>query len=419
MCGVDVERIVMRRPYRELGKSFAVRTVELIQGLQLIADSILKVRQGEARYLAVLSGQLRSLVAERRKGEVPLLLDVAEKYGKTLAIHCMPGVDDPAFPESLRKDRVLHVAGFPVSLERQFSAQRKMLLPEFLDEDLVHFRGINYSPRKVIEWYANKAGGAHYSSSIPEDFAALMSLNVMSMQPLANLLIQFGEATLAAGRQLLKSVVDFEVYALVVVPEQEPNAIGDKNYLFDSQYEGSAMRISLWLNSRLMPSFYVSGLQGGWARVDCDRMIDWSEPRLLHATLLIEDDLSTTLELAIDGVRVGCTNVRVPLFVLSDPLDYDSYHNKSVDGDPQKFSFAVNQVLMIGRELGPEERANMLLYVSAKRSESDLRVLKYNPGVFARAERGSKHLIISGSPSPSVILARDVPKFRPLKGPGT
>ena len=54
----------MRRPYRELGKPFAVRTLELLQGLQLIADAIQRVREGEIRYLIVLSGQLRSLVAE-------------------------------------------------------------------------------------------------------------------------------------------------------------------------------------------------------------------------------------------------------------------------------------------------------------------------------------------------------------------
>lgn len=404
----------MRRPYRELGKPFAVRTVELLQGLQLIADSIEKVREGEIRYLIVLSGQLRALVAERSKGEVPLLLDVAEKFGKDLAIHCMPGVDDPTFPETLRKDLVLHVAGFPVTLERQFPAQRAMPLSKFLDEDLILFRGTNYSPRKIIEWYANKAGGAHYSSSIPEDFAALMSLNLMNMQPLANLLVQVGEATLAAGRQLLRSVVDFEIYALIVVPEQEPGAVRDVNYLFDSQYEGSGMRISLSLNSRLMPSFFVSGLQGVWARVDCDRMVDWSEPRLLHATLLIEDDLSTTLEIAVDGVRVGRGNIKTPLFVLSDPLDYDSYHNRAADGLPQRFSFAVGQVLMIGRELGPEDRANMLLYVSGKRSEPDLRVISYSPEAFARAERGTKHLTISGQAT--LKLARDLPKFKAVQG---
>ena len=402
----------MRRPYRELGKPFAVRTVELVQGLHLIADSLQKVREGEVRYLTVLSGQLRSLVAERRKGEVPLLLDVAAKFGKDLDIHCMPGVDDPTFPQELRQDLLLHVAGFPVTLERQLHTQRKMRLAAFLDEDLILYRGTIYSARTIIEWYANKAGGAHYSSKIPEDFAALMALNLMDMKPLANLLVQIGDAVLSAGRQLLKSVVDFEIYALVVVPAQEPGAVAEINYLFDSQYEGSGMRISLCLNSRLMPSFIVSGLQGIWARVDSDRMVDWSEPSLIHATLLIEDDLSTTLELAVDGVRVGRANIHVPLFVLSDPLDYDSYHNKAADGQPQRFAFAVGQVLMMSRELGPEQRANMLLYVSRKRADPDLRVISYGPEAFARAEKGRRHLTMSGQAT--LKLARDLPTYEAI-----
>lgn len=214
----------MRRPYRELGKPFAVRTVELTQGLQLIADSIGRIREGETRYLAVLSGQLRSLVAERSKGAVPLLLDMAEKFGKKLTIHCMPGTDDPTLTEALRKDVILHVSGFPVTLERQFPGQREMSLSTFLIEPLILFRGTNYSAQNIIEWYANKAGGAHYSTNIPEDFAALMSLKLLDIQPLVNLIVQIGQATLDSGRTLIKAMVDFEVYALVVIPEQREEA---------------------------------------------------------------------------------------------------------------------------------------------------------------------------------------------------
>lgn len=386
----------MRRPYRELGKPFAVRTVELLQGLQLIADSLAKIREGETRYLTVLSGQLRSLVAERSKGETPLLLEVAGKFGTSLEIYSMPGVDDPAFPADLRKDLILHVSGFPVTLQRQFEAQRKLQLQEFLDQELILFRGNAYSPRIVIEWYANKAGGSHYSSKIPEDFAALLALNIMNIQTLANLLIQIGEAVLAAGRELLRSAIELEIYALIVVPTQAEGAIQEANYLFDSKYEGSEMRLCISLNSRLVPSFFAVGLQGAWARVDCDRLLDWSQPKLLHATLVIEDDLSTTLELAVDGSRVGRTNIKTPLFVLADPLDYDSYHNKSFDGPPQNFSFGVGSVVMIGRELGPEDKANMLLHMGRKRADPDLKAMVFSPQAFGLAARGTKNLTITG-----------------------
>lgn len=386
----------MRRPYRELGKPFAVRTVELLQGLQLIADSLCRIREGEIRYLSVLSGQLRSLVAERSRGSSSLLLDVADKFGVTLEIYCMPGIDDPNFPSELQKDLVLHVAGFPVTLKRQLKAQRKLQLHEFLDLKLIIFKGNEYSPRTVIEWYANKAGGSHYASKIPEDFAALLALNLMNLQPLANLLVQIGDAVLAAGLNLLRAKIEFEIYALVVVPHQSDGAIQDVNVLFDSKYEGSEMRICISLNKRLMPSFFASGLQGTWARVDCDRLIDWSEPRLIHVSLVVEEDLSTTLELAIDGARVGRTNVKAPLFVLADPLDYESYHNKGFDSPPQEFSFGVGEVVMIGSELSLADKANMLLYLGKKRTDPELKAMLYGPHAFGLAKRGTKNLTITG-----------------------
>ena len=71
---------------------------------------------------------------------------------------------------------------------------------------------------------------------------------------------------------------------------------------------------------------------------------------------------------------------------------------------------------MVGRELEPEERANMLLYISGERSKPDLKVISYSPGTFARAERGTKHLTMSGQATQK--LARDLAKFQATNGAG-
>ena len=85
------------------------------------------------------------------------------------------------------------------------------------------------------------------------------------------------------------------------------------------------MRLSLILNKRLMPTLFVSGLQGIPAQVDCDRLIPWTEPKYIHGAMRIDDDLSTILELWVDGTLVGRVRVPEPLFVLSDPLDYGNF----------------------------------------------------------------------------------------------
>jgi hypothetical protein len=97
-----------------------------------------------------------------------------------------------------------------------------------------------------------------------------------------------------------------------------------------------------------------------------DRLIDWSAPRHLQASVTIDEDLTTLLELVIDGERVGRSRVPQPLFVLSDPMHYDSYHNRAVDGKEQDFSFGVIEVVMYGSEVPPVGRANLLLHFEEK-----------------------------------------------------
>jgi hypothetical protein len=389
----------MSRPYREIGKPLAIRTVELIHALQLIADGLKQIRQGQMRYLIPLSGQLRALIAERSSKADPLLLHIAQVLQQDLSVYCMPDVHDTTFPSGLREGLVFHMRGFPITAERQFAAQVKMTFPEILDREIITFQGKNYTPRILIEWYANKSGGAHYSRNLPEDFADLLALKTMNVLPLTQVIVQIGDATLATGLRLLKSVVDFDLHALLVVPHQDSSQISDVNFLLDSRYEGSAMRISLTLNKRLMPSLFVSGLQGVAARVGCDRLINWNEPRYIHAAIRIDDDLSTLLELWVDGTVVGRKRIAEPLFVLSDPLDYENYYNRAVDGEPQLFSFAMAEIALYSRELGPIERAQLLLYMSEKRQDPELPLMLYTSKSFGQAVRGTKDLTMTGTVS--------------------
>jgi hypothetical protein len=385
-----------QHPYRELGKPFAIRTCELLSALQLLSDSIHKIRGGEMQYQIVLSGQLRSLLAEKSRGESPLLLEIAQILEKSLDVYCMPSTSDSDLPESIADNFLLHIAGFPVSVNRQLRRQAQVTISDFLDSNIICFNGVYYSPRKIIEWYANKAGGAHYSSTIPEVFSQLLSLNVMGIQPLANCLLQLGEVTLALGIRTIKSIVDMELCMRIYVPQPEHDKITATNYLFDSCYEGSSMRISLWLNEMLTPCFFVSGLQADWASIKFNQVIDWTESRLIHTSLHIEDDLSTTLRISVDGEQGGKINIRRPIFVLSDPLDYEACYNKAINGDPQNFTLAVSEVVMLGRELSPKDKANILLYMIEQGSDPGQKYLVYFPFSYGLSVKGSKDLSMHG-----------------------
>jgi hypothetical protein len=385
----------MDRPFRPVAKSLAFRLLELVRALQVIADSLKSVQEGRVHHLASLSGQLRALLTERSKQAEPLLLSVAKIFGDSLDIYCMPDVDDPTFPAELRKKTLLHVAGFPITTRQQFPAQRKLAFSSFLDQPIILYKGNKYTSRKLIEWYANWAGGAHYSRHFPEDFAELLAFNPMGLQPIGNLLVQIGQATVTLGRTLLKSLTDIELHVLLVVPQQ--SLISDTAYLFDAMYPGTAMRISLVLNRQLIPSFFVRGLQGTFGRADADRLMDWTAPRPLQASVTIEQDLATTIAIAIDGEEVGHVRVPEPLFVLSDLRNYEFYQNKAADGAPQEFRFGEAGILMFDREMAHAERARLLLYFEDQRTRSDLQLILFEPGSYAFSAQGTKDLAMTGN----------------------
>jgi hypothetical protein len=155
-------------------------------------------------------------------------------------------------------------------------------------------------------------------------------------------------------------------------------------------------------------------------RVDADRLVDWSEPRYVHASLRIDDDLSTILEIAVDGQRIGRSRIEEPLFVLSDPLDYESFHNRAVDGQPQQFSFGVAEIVMVGRELDPASTANMLLYSLEKRANPHLQVILYAAGTYGHASKGTKNLQMCGDvrreSARTVLPLRESTTSRPTDG---
>jgi hypothetical protein len=326
----------------------------------------------------------------------PLLLGISEVLGKPLKVYCMPDVNDSGLPAELKADLVLQISGFPITVERQFEAQVEISFSELLERDIVLYKGNKYSARNVIEWFANKAGGAHYAARIPEDFAEISSEGWVGASALIDALIQLGTATFDAGQNLLKSVVDLEIHAIVAVPRQPEANIGSVNVLFDGMYEGSAMRLTLALNKRLMPIFYARGLQGSAMTVESDRLVDWSEPRYIRVVLTIDDDFGTALELSVDGKRYGRTKIEEPLFVLSDPLSYESFHNRAADGEPQKFSFGVSEVNMFGCELHPEPAADLLLYSMERRADLDVPIILYAPFAYSLAAKGTKNLKMTG-----------------------
>jgi len=381
-----------KRPQQET-KPLIMRAIELVRALQIIAYSFQAVRASRIHQLTPLSGQLRALLTERTRRADPLLFELANLLSQPLDVYVMPGTDDLALPDTLQQDAMLQLSGLPVTLKQELPAQRKMDLKSFLQHPILKYKGQHYTAKTVIEWFANWTGGAHYSRLIPADFLELLAFDLMGLQPAAVALLQVGEAVLSAGRDLLKRLVDIELHCVVAVPALPTAA----SFLFDAAYPGASMRWSILVHPTGRMEFRVVGGQGVGAAVLSDGIVDWSRVRHIHAAVTIDDDLTTVIELFLDGLRVGRTRSREPLFVASDPLHYDICHNRAVDGDKQQFSFALITVTMFSREIDPGERAKMFLWCEEQRGDQDRQCVLCEPTSFGRALPGTKDLTMSGT----------------------
>ena len=156
-------------------KPLAMLVVELLQDLQLLRDSFRAVSEGHDYNILALSGRLRALLTEKPRNAVPLMLEIAARFGVPIEVYCGPDTDDVFGPSSeLSEKLVLHVSHMPITRYQQFPGQTKTTLQEVLDRRFLRVGERRYALRDVVDWYANKLGGVHHARGIPDRLAPLL-----------------------------------------------------------------------------------------------------------------------------------------------------------------------------------------------------------------------------------------------------
>jgi hypothetical protein len=394
--------------YEPIPKLLGDRIQELLQALQVIRDSLEAVRQGKLHQIIPVYGQLRALLSEKSKGNDPLLLTIAEELGEVLEFYSMPAAGE--LPDELKKNLVLHLSGFPVGLEQELPSQIKVSTETFLNQQMLIYNGRPYLVKDIIAFFANKAGGAHYSPDLPKDFAELMSFGLSGQPVLVNALLQIAEVTYRLGVKLLKSQADFEVHTLLYLPHQE---LKQPAYIIDNVYPDTSMRVFCRAEPGMKFSFGVTSIQGLSAIVGINRLIDWTIPHHFTLSLVIENDLSTKLAIALDGETVAKLSPPHPLFVASDPLQYKSYQNRSHEDSQAGLDLALIEMAMFGKKLPVNERAQMFLYFENQRMKEDLRCVYFKKGQYGIAPPGTNDMQMTNSPvmwSVGKLLKGEFPK---------
>lgn len=346
----------MRHPaYAEIPKTLEYRLAELIQSLNIIQDSFDLLERGHVHQILPIAGQLRALLLD--KTTPPLLFAVADAVGVKLEVWtegAIPGNRGP----SVHPEVVFSLRGTGLTPDKEFSEQRPIELREVLGSVVLYAAETKFTARDVIEFLANKAGGAHYDEHLPQGLGFVMAtIEIGGLPAPANAVAQLGFTTLTLGRKLLRQIIQVD-FDLVTVLRRPP--IGEPALLFETRHVAAASGYRVDLAPNLALTFGVGGVDGEF-RASTQNATDWSTPHHVRFSHRVTDNLRSKLEVSIDGeVRSEWTwNRLIP--ALSNPNAHDVFCNINRDGHISKADWALAQFEMVSPAVTAYERAERLL----------------------------------------------------------
>jgi len=336
----------MNQPqYEPVPKPIGLRLQELAQGLQVIHDSLQAIKEGKLYQFVPLYGQLRALLSKR--GQDPLLLSLADEIGFELQVFRVPEASRELSHVGIdNEDTTFSLEGFPVTREQEIDEQVSVPLSDFLEEDLIGYKERGYSPERIIRFFANKAGGAHYDTGFPEHFADMLSFRFGDQPVLKKALKQVAEVILELGVLLLRSQMTCYIHAVLRLQEESIKPRTDILSLKRPELERPS--VFFGFDDAQDPVLGILSPEGVTARASVETEVDWSQPHAFTLSIEITDGLSTHLAVSLDGKII--TSVVVPqiLFVLSHPTLYDIYVGHTVRDGNEDLGVGVATFLMIG-----------------------------------------------------------------------
>lgn len=279
-----------------------------------------------------------------------------------------------------------------ISVDREYESQIAGTLHDCLELKVLYFNGVQYSLRTIVEWFANKAGGAHYSKQMPEVFSSLIQTRTRSLGTLEQVLLQFAEAVIQIGVRLLNSVSDAEMYFAMALPRRLEN----DTVIVDAKHPNVPMRFSFGVRKSGKIWCRLVGIDMADFALEAPQLPEWHETHYVAFSASVEKDLRTRVAISFDGEVLFNHFFPSPLFLVSDWTDFNVLVNKSHEGGLQDCHFVFCEMITVGRELNAQERSKTLIHLSRWKNGEDLNALLFTPGSFAESKAGVKSLTMTG-----------------------
>lgn len=373
------------------------RMKELLQSLLVIRDALLSCQMGQWHQMIPLSGQLRALLIERSRSDkktrtmVPLLRDLAQSNGEKLEIYVMPETDPSQLP--IKDGLVCHFSGFPISLQKQLPLQESRSIDSLLKQKVLLINEKLFTVEEIIGWHADKAGGAHFDESLPDEFVDWTSLPELGDSVAKNILCQLGKATYDLGRSFLRKKICFELHLLLVIrdlPKSKPA------YLIDALYPDGKMRISI---SLLQSGGLECSISDGTvsAITVTQTLIEWNRVRHVVFQLELTETLNPLLKILIDGEIFAENVINSSFFISSAFHNYNVFYNRAAKGDPQDFEFGLGELMFLTVESKPIEKAKLELHFEEERLNKNLAIIVFEKSAYGLSPSEERDIKMTGT----------------------
>jgi hypothetical protein len=312
--------------YDKIPKPLEYRLGELVQSLQIIRDGLQLLERGYSHQILPIAGQLRALLLD--KTTPPLLSSVAKALGKDLQVWTdgsIPGTRGP----NPQPDILFGLGSIHLTAQREFAAQRQVTLEEALGAVVLHAAGTGFSARDIIEFLANKAGGAHYSEYLPRTLGEVIStIHVGGLPAPATAVLQFGKATLELGLKVLRELAELDVDFVIAIRRPPADA---PTVLFDMCTPDASMRVRAELAPNLAFTFAVVGI-GGSLPFSTQNAHGWERPHHVRLSHRITNDVMSHFAVLVDGEQRSSFISAAPLILASDSTLYDVSLGRDLNG---------------------------------------------------------------------------------------
>jgi len=367
---------------------------EFFHAVRIIFDSTKLINEGKYYQITVLYGQLRALLTDKtkeRSKELKPLFEIANLLGEDIKIFYMPA----NLPPSLKEGVFLEVSSLPLSLKKLLSNQEEITLSDYLNVEVVEYKGYKLKAHEIINALSDKYGGSHYDTKVPLYLMELTSFGLNNQPILDNLIIQFADLFTKVGVKLVKKLADFEFF-ISLYPD---NFSIEENFFFDYRLPNSTCRISLFTYQGKLSLLFVD-LIGRTISLEVEQILDVNIFYLINITHKITAELYSEIKLNIDGINVLDKLITEPFLMINEIQSYQGYFNRTSERETQEFEFGIGRILMYGKVLEDIDKLN--LNISLAQTEIK-KMIWFNKNSYGHSAPGNGDIKFEGS-----VLHKDV-----------